>query len=126
MRSIAAFAAALALAACANEDRPRAAAQTMVPAGEPQNCVNIARIRNTNVIDDQTIDFVMTDGTVFRNTLPFRCPGLGFERAFSYSTSISQLCNVNTITVVQQGGGPRRGATCGLGPFVPVKPAEAP
>ena len=119
--------AALALGACAQQEaRPRAGQQTMVPAGDPVACVSTNRIRETRVIDDQTIDFVMIDGTIFRNTLPNRCPGLGFERAFSYSTSINQLCNVNIITVINQGGGPRRGASCGLGMFVPVKPAEAP
>jgi Family of unknown function (DUF6491) len=117
---------ALALAGCAADpDRPARAQQTMVPVGPPQNCVDTVRIRSTTVIDDQTIDFRMTDGTVFRNTLPNRCPGLGFERAFSYSTSINRLCNVDIITVLNQGGGIRRGASCGLGMFVPVKPADA-
>ncbi|MGL6044705.1 MAG: hypothetical protein ACRC1J_12350 [Sandaracinobacteroides sp.] len=83
-----------------------------------------SQIRSTSVIDDQTIDFQMRGGQVLRNTLPNRCPGLGFARAFSYATSINQLCNVDIITVVQQGGGPTRGASCGLGQFVPVKPAD--
>ena len=48
----------------------------------------------------------------------------GFSRAFSYSPTASQLCSVDIITVVNQGAGPTRGASCGLGPFVPVKPAE--
>jgi hypothetical protein len=115
---------ALLLTACA--EKPPRTAQTMIPAGEPVNCVQISQIRSTRVIDDQTIDFHMRGGAVLRNTLPNRCPGLGFERAFSYSTSINQLCNVDIITVVNQGGGPRRGASCGLGQFVPVKPAEPP
>jgi hypothetical protein len=111
----------LLLAACA--DKPPRTAQTMIPAGDPVQCVQIVQIRSTRVIDDQTIDFQMRNGTVFRNTLPNRCPGLGFERAFSYRTSIPQLCNVDIITVVVQGGGPQIGASCGLGMFVPVKPA---
>ena len=111
----------LSLAACA--DRPPRTAQTMIPAGDPVTCVQISQIRSTRVIDDQTIDFQMRNGTVLRNTLPNRCPGLGFERAFSYRTSIAQLCNVDIITVVVQGGGPQIGASCGLGQFVPVKPA---
>jgi hypothetical protein len=98
------------------------APQAMVPAGPPENCVETNRIRSTTVLDDQTIDFKMSDGRTLRNTLPNRCPGLGFERAFGYSTGTSQLCNVDLITVVSQGAGPRRGASCGLGQFVPVKP----
>jgi hypothetical protein len=111
------------LAACA--DKPPRTVTPMVPAGDPVNCVQTSQIRSTRVIDDQTIDFQMRNGTVMRNTLPNRCPGLGFAQAFSYRTSINQLCNVDIITVVQQGGGPRRGASCGLGQFVPVKPADA-
>ncbi len=118
--------AAMAVAGCTQDDRPAVAQQTMIPAGEPVNCITLSQLRQTRVIDDQTIDFILHDGTILRNTLPSRCPSLGFERAFSYSTSINRLCNVDIITVVNQGGGPRRGASCGLGMFVPVKPADAP
>lgn len=111
----------LALSACA--ERPPATAQTMIPVGEPVTCLQIGQIRNTRVIDDQTIDFVLRNGTIMRNTLPARCPGLGFERAFSYRTSIPQVCNVDIVTVVIQGGGPQIGASCGLGVFQPVKAA---
>lgn len=113
----------LLLAACA--EKPPRNAQTMIPAGDPVQCLQISQIRNTRVIDDQTVDFILRNGTVMRNTLPNRCPGLGFERAFSYRTSIPQLCNVDIITVFVQGAGPQIGASCGLGMFVPVKPAPA-
>jgi len=122
--------AAMAVTGCAHDERParaqQAAQQTMIPAGDPVNCVTLSQLRETRVIDDRTIDFILNDGTILRNTLPNRCPSLGFERAFSYSTSINRLCNVDIITVIAQGGGPRRGASCGLGMFVPVKPAETP
>jgi len=122
-----AIAAGLAVAGCAADpDRPARAQQTMVPVGQPQTCVDTVRIRSTTVVDDRTIDFTMTDGTVLRNTMQNSCPGLGFEQAFSYSTSINRLCNVDIITVLNQGGGISRGASCGLGMFVPVKPADAP
>jgi hypothetical protein len=85
----------------------------------------LQNIRETKVVDDRTIDFVMRGGDIYRNTLPNSCPQLGFERAFSYSTSISQLCSVDIITVLQQAGGIRRGASCGLGKFTPIeKPAK--
>jgi hypothetical protein len=129
-RTIAIVAAPLLLAACATAGddaapapRGGASAASLVPDGEPVNCVQRNRIRSTNVIDDQTIDFVMTNGDIYRNTLPSRCPGLGFERAFGYRTSVSQLCNVDIITVLNTGGGPRRGASCGLGQFQPMRPA---
>ena len=47
----------------------------------------------------------MRGGKVYRNTLPNSCPRLGFEEAFSYSTSINQLCSTEIIYVLEQIGG---------------------
>lgn len=101
---------------------PRTATLAPTVTGEAKSCVQLQNIRQTKVRDDRTIDFVMRGGKVFRNTLPYACPQLGFERAFSYSTSITQLCSVDIITVIRQGAGPFRGASCGLGKFVPIAP----
>ena len=90
------------------------------PAGKPVSCVNLQSIRETRVRDDSTIDFYLNGGKTYRNTLPYKCSGLGFQQAFSYKTSLTRLCSVDLITVIQQGGGPIRGATCGLGQFQPV------
>ena len=77
---------------------------------------------------DKVIDFVMVDGQILRSRLPNACPQLGFERAFTYATSLSQLCSTDIITVIIQGGGPARGASCGLGAFTPItgEAAKAP
>ena len=96
----------------------------MTVAGAPVDCVLVDRIRNTVVHDDYTIDFVLTGGDVYRNTLPNRCPGLGFEERFAYEASTGRLCQVDTITVLQPGAA-GRGPRCGLGAFVPVRYAEA-
>lgn len=88
------------------------------PAGE--SCLSIARIREARPVSDDRIDFVTRGGEVYVNHLPNSCPGLGFERAFTYSTSLSRLCSTDIIQVVQQGGGPALGASCGLGRFVPA------
>ncbi len=116
----------MALAGCGGSTAKTAAtAPPPVVTGEAVSCVQLQNIRETKVVDDSTIDFVMRDGKYYRNNLPNSCPQLGFERAFSYSTSISQLCSVDIITVLQQGGGIRRGASCGLGKFTPIeKPAK--
>lgn len=116
------------LAACSS-NTPRTAEAppppprgTQASAGSPEDCVSLARIRESRVVDDRTIDFVMRDGKVLRNTLPNSCPQLGFEKAFTYSTSLSRICSVDIIKVIVQGGGPRIGAACGLGKFVPYTP----
>lgn len=111
------IAALLALPLPAAAKRP--AVPVAIPAGPAKTCISRSRIQSTAVRDDQTIDFFMRDGSVFRNRLPSPCPGLGFERAFGYATSIDQFCSVDIITVVRQSP-PRRGASCGLGPFQPV------
>lgn len=99
-----------------------AAATKLVPAGAPVNCITASSIRTTRVIDENTVDFTLNGNKIFRNHLPNGCPGLNFDRAFAYAPTTNQLCSVDTITVIQQGGGPMRGATCGLGPFTPMKP----
>ena len=91
------------------------------PAGDPVNCIPIIQIDHTRVRDDRTIDFFMRGRRqVYRNVLPNTCPQLGFEEGFSYETSLSQLCNVDIITVLLRTAGLRRGASCGLGQFQPV------
>ncbi len=125
-----ALAGAMALSACGGTTPtpPPAAPSTPIPAKSAAaatkgvSCLELSRIREARVVDDQTIDFYVNNREVLRNTLPHACPGLGFERAFTYATSLSQLCSVDIITVVVQGGGPHTGATCGLGSFVPYTP----
>ncbi len=112
-------------AVTAQSTAPSSPASPIKPASG-RNCVQLSQIRETRVVDDRTIDFILRDRTVLRNTLPYACPNLGFERAFSYATSLSELCNVDIITVINNsGGGPRIGASCGLGNFVPYTPIPA-
>lgn len=92
--------------------------------GEPVNCISLNRIRRTRVHDDRTIDFHMNGGDIYRNTLPHRCSGLGFEESFSYETSLGRLCSTDIITVVRTGGGGMSGPSCGLGQFQPIELPE--
>jgi hypothetical protein len=118
----------LALAATASVAgaRDRNAVPDATPTGDPVDCVQLTSIRSTQVHGDSTIDFHMNGGKVYRNTLPNSCPSLGFEERFSYRTSLSQLCSVDIIRVLQSYGGHlQEGAGCGLGKFQPVKLASA-
>ena len=115
----------LALAGCTQErptERPVVAPAAKV-VGEPQNCVNLRSFNTTRVRDDWTIDFIRGAGKkAWRNTLPHRCNGLRSDDAFSYETSLSQLCSSDIIHVLYRSGGDlQRGAGCGLGQFVPVE-----
>lgn len=91
------------------------------PDGKPVSCIPLRSIRETRVRNDKVIDFLTNDGKVYRNTLPYGCPQLGFEESFSYKTSLSQLCSNDIITVLLGGGpGLATGASCGLSEFQPV------
>lgn len=93
------------------------------PIGKPVSCVGLRQIRNTRVHGDQVIDFHMNGGRVYRNTLPYSCPRLGFEERFLYKTSLSQLCSVDIITVLSSPD-LSQGPSCGLGKFQPVELAK--
>ncbi|WP_439533231.1 hypothetical protein [Polymorphobacter sp.] len=110
----------LGLAASGCASGPRREVAELKPTGAERMCLQLQDIRNTRVVDDSTIDFITRNGDVYRNRLPNSCPQLGFQQAFSYSTSITQLCSVDIITVLIQGQPGMRGASCGLGPFTPI------
>ena len=114
----------VALCGC-TQDRP-AERPVVAPAakitGEAVQCIPLTQIRQTQIRDDWTIDFIGTGDKVWRNTLPNRCSGLKSEDAFTYKTSLSQLCSTDIIYVLRHiGGDLQRGPGCGLGKFVPVE-----
>ncbi|GIX30548.1 MAG: hypothetical protein KatS3mg124_1020 [Porticoccaceae bacterium] len=98
------------------------AAEDGAQGGAEKRCIPLSRISSVRVLDDQHIRFEMAGGPDYLNTLPRRCPGLNRNDPILYKTSLSELCDLDTITVLHQvGGGFMRGATCGLGTFVPVE-----
>lgn len=83
-----------------------------------KRCVSLKRISRTDVIDDNNILFYMHGRKVYLNKLPHKCPGLARADAFMYRTSMSQLCDLDVITVLDNiGFGFMRGPSCGLGTF---------
>jgi hypothetical protein len=129
LASSALVAALFALGGCAprpvvGNDGHASTVPAATPTGPAVSCVQLGQIRESRVRDDWTIDFRTGGNTWYRNTLPNRCNGLGFERTFSYSTAIPLLCNVDIITVFATNGpvGPR--GSCGLGMFQPVTLAK--
>ena len=129
------FLGVLALAACANPSATQSASSNLnghaanlpvaTPVGPPVNCIPLSAARESQVRDDWTIDFRTGGKRWYRTVLPYRCNSLGFDRAFTYQTSLSVLCSTDIITVFAQnggGGGPR--GSCGLGQFQPVEIAK--
>ena len=91
----------------------------------PQLCVLLRNIRNTDIIDDRNIIFYMRGGDIYRNQLPYRCPGLRIADSFIYRTSLNVLCNVDLIAPLRNiGGGLTPGVSCALGKFTPITKEE--
>lgn len=111
----------LGLAGCT--DKPAPAANAQPASGGKEVCLQTYLIDHTEIPDDSTILFYMKGGKIWKNTLPYRCTGLKIEGGFQYTTDINEICsNLETIRVIEQGGGPRLGAVCQLGEFTPYTP----
>lgn len=124
MKGRARFVLTLAFAGCVQEEaRPPVIPRARV-VGPPESCISTTRLGQSRVRDDWTIDFVAEDGRVWRNTLSYRCAGLKVNHAFEYETALTQLCNTDIIHVLESTDRLRRGASCSLGEFVPVKLEE--
>jgi hypothetical protein len=91
-------------------------------AAQTTSCLPLRQIDRTEVVDNKTILFHMRGKKVWRNQLPYSCPGLKFEDRFLFKTSISQICSTDIITVLYSAGGLREGASCGLGRFEAYTP----
>jgi hypothetical protein len=92
---------------------------------ETRDCIPVNRIRNTDILDDRRIVFYLYGSEMYLNRLPHRCPGLRSADAFSYDVRTSRLCNVDTISVLENFGGRiREGVRCGLGKFETIDEAQ--
>ena len=115
---------ALAATACVPQEEPRefiSQAPAARVVGEAESCISPSRVRQSVVHDDRTIDFHV-GSRIYRNTLPRRCPGLGFRESITYDIRGGQLCRQEIVYVLDNFGGElRRGAGCSLGDFVPVE-----
>ena len=90
-----------------------------------ERCLPVHTIRRTKVVDNQNILFYTYTRKVYINHLPHTCTDLTMGDTFKYATSQSQLCNVDTITVLHEtGSGWIPGASCGLGMFEPTTDPE--
>ena len=92
-----------------------------MPDEKPVHCLNLKRIKETEVLSDSHILFRMVDGKNFVNVLNHSCPGLRKDKTIMYRTSIGQLCDLDIVTVLDDiGFGFMPGASCGLGNFRPI------
>jgi len=84
-------------------------------------CIRLVDLQDVDIVDDETLIFRTRRGTVYRNDLPHRCPGLRTNDTLMYRSSAGSLCNVDVVTVLyNRGFGFWPGASCGLGMFHPI------
>lgn len=88
---------------------------------DERRCLSISHIRRIEILDDSTLYFHMRGGQFdYLNHLPHRCPGLKSHGTFMHSTSTSNYCDLDVITVVDTSLGMRL-ASCPLGRFEAVE-----
>lgn len=91
-----------------------------------EQCIDTRQIKTTRIVDNQNIIFYMRDRTIYHNELPRACSGLRRGKAISYRTSLSRLCSIDVITLLDTTGmGISPGPSCGLGKFLPITEEEA-
>lgn len=121
MRSILTVLLLLSAAAVAEEHGYEADDAETLEVPGTRECVSLASIDRTRIVDDQTILFYMLGSDVYVNYLPRRCNGLKRTDAFSYATSLSRLCHLDVIRGLRNLGGTLSPTVaCGLGKFVPI------
>ena len=88
---------------------------------EGKRCLTMSRVSTTEIIDSQTILFHVVGGDTYVNRLPRRCPGLRRNDALMFDVRGSQICDLDSVSVLQTWGvGFTPGVSCRLGRFVPV------
>jgi hypothetical protein len=89
------------------------------------DCIPLQRVDRTEVLDNRSIVFHMRGREAFLNQLERDCPGLDREKRFMYEVRSAQLCNVDTISVLEDWDvGVATGFTCPLGRFQKVSEDE--
>lgn len=83
--------------------------------GRVESCVPMRSLRQSIILDDQTIFFESVGRRGYMNKLPTKCHGLAREERFAYTNSFGSLCRAEIITVLDSFG--RAWGSCGLGDF---------
>ncbi|NID16710.1 hypothetical protein [Luteibacter yeojuensis] len=90
-------------------------------AGKPQRCISLSDVNDSQVIEKTTIVY-RVGNTYYVNQLKSGANSLDADNVPVTHTFGSQLCDMDTVNMVDRYGGGSRGFAI-LGPFVPYKPA---
>lgn len=94
--------------------------------GESRNCIDRRQMKRADAVDNENVNFIMSDGTIYRNILLNSCSILRDADRFSYNAaSRSQLCRGDRISSLEIIGNiPRTFGSCSLGSFQEIKMIE--
>lgn len=87
-------------------------------AGKPEACIDQQNIRSTQIIDRTAIIYMMENGTIYVNRPAAGVDLLSRGDVLLTDTHSPQLCNVDTVQLLDQGTKMQMGSV-GLGSFVP-------
>jgi hypothetical protein len=90
----------------------------------PERCISTNRIRDTEILDDETVLFYLRGRRAYINMLDYTCNGLASAGRFAMEVRSGRLCSVDTITVIYVSSR-IPGMTCRLGEFYPIPWEEA-
>jgi hypothetical protein len=95
---------------------PKTDAQTpATSASMESSCINPSRIRSQKILNDQEIQFTLSDSEIWINHLPRTCPGLKSQQGFTWEVLGMQVCSNQQTIYVNEVGTP-----CQLGAFTRV------
>lgn len=92
-------------------------------AGEAVDCIDLRRVRSSEIVVDTAIVYRMNDGTVFVNVPEAGARSLSRWDVPVYRTHLSRLCDIDVVHLYDQGLRFQTGAVF-LGSFVPYRRAE--
>lgn len=87
-------------------------------AGEPQQCIQLRRIRHTTVVDESTILYRVNSRELYRASFDVPCGGLDNDTTLITDTNSTQLCTGDQVRVVENPTG-RDLSTCAISSFTP-------
>lgn len=115
--------AAAGIAGCASVDRAEISPEAeerladFERTGEMRTCLNLRAIDQIDPLDERHFLVRVGLNDYYLNEISGRCSGAGrFNNRIQYTTSISQLCRNEIITIVDNSTGFTMGS-CGLGSF---------
>lgn len=102
-----------------------AAARADDPPSARPRCLQLTRIDHTEAVSNRDILFYLKDRSIYRNALPQTCQGLRAGKPFMYRVVLDQLCDTDTIALLDdQGSGLVPTETCLLGKFEEIDPTS--